>query len=120
MTITTTEPEAPLWTTAVAREIRKVMGARNLDMIDLDGIGGRHYMYWTRRIRTGQTILDLNDIQVLAEFFDKPFLSLFPADPQPSDYKGEVLQFRPTRRVGTHPRNRSALNTHPARPHKAA
>tara|TARA_R110002051_G_scaffold1853_2_gene10189 strand:+ start:17347 stop:17532 length:186 start_codon:yes stop_codon:yes gene_type:complete len=61
------------------------MGARNLNMMDLDGLGEHNYMYWTRRVRTEQTTLDLNDIQILADYFGKPFLSLFPSNPDPSD-----------------------------------
>ena len=105
MTMTNETKAAGTWAAAVAREVRKVMGARSVDMVDLDGLGGRNYMYWTRRVRTEETTLDLKDIQLLADYFNKPFMSFFPANPDPSDYNATVSDIRTKRAVKSRPNN---------------
>ena len=85
MTITQDSPVLSPWATAVAREVRKTLAAREIPVTALDGLAGRNRMYWSRRIKQPTVALDINDLAVLATYFDREITSFFPESPQPSD-----------------------------------
>jgi hypothetical protein len=73
------------WAEAVAREVRKMLAAREIPVTALDGLAGRNRMYWSRRIKNPTVALDINDLAVLANHFDREITSFFPSNPEPSD-----------------------------------
>jgi len=73
------------WAVAVAREVRKTLAARELHVTDLDQLGGRNRMYWQRRIKKPTVALDIDDLAILANYFDREVKSFIPETPEPSD-----------------------------------
>jgi hypothetical protein len=100
------------WALAVAREVRKMLAARDVPVIALDGLAGRNRMYWQRRIKKPTVALDINDLSVLAQRFDREITSFFPSKPESLDYNATVLDIRQGREKRTFrssltsPRNR--------------
>ena len=81
MTMTQDTNELSPWAIAVAREVRKMLAARDVPVLALDGLAGRNRMYWQRRIKKPTVALDINDLSVLAQRFDREITSFFPPEP---------------------------------------
>lgn len=115
---TQTALRVPSWT--FADRIRKARTETGLDQREFAAkIGVKASTYAT--YETGRNEPRYKDVFDLAKRVEH--ISSVPATwliGHPSDYKGVVLQFRPTHAMSTRPKNRSLHNSRPATPQKAA